>query len=214
MTNETRANVLGYLDAATEPVGVEELAEQFGLHHTSIRAHLARLVAAGLAEAATESARHVGRPRLVYRATPRGHALLHRGPDPYEQLTVMLTDVISGHATPREVGRAQGRRAALSDPQPGADGVVALARELDRHGFRARVDTTTRGTRIVLGACPFATAAQHDPTTICELHLGYAEGVAEAIGGVVITGLTPHDPSDAGCELSVETGALESGDHA
>ena len=56
---------------------------------------------------------------------------------------------------------------------------------------------------IVLHACPFADAAAEDPATICQLHLGLAEGAAQAIGGLHVEGLRIADPHDAGCRLQL-----------
>jgi hypothetical protein len=54
----------------------------------------------------------------------------------------------------------------------------------------------------VLRTCPFATTALADPDTVCSLHLGIAEGVAElADGRVVVDELIPHDPRRANCRL-------------
>ncbi len=62
----------------------------------------------------------------------------------------------------------------------------------------------TRGDRVevVLGNCPFATAALVDPATLCSMHLGIAQGVADLTGGrVVVDELVPHDPRRAKCRL-------------
>ena len=42
-----------------------------------------------------------------------------------------------------------------------------------------------------------AQAAQKaDPDTVCELHLGLAQGAAEAVGGIVVDELVPHETRD------------------
>ena len=54
----------------------------------------------------------------------------------------------------------------------------------------------------MLRTCPFASIALADPDTVCSLHLGIAEGVAEVAGGrLAVDELVPHDPRRAKCRL-------------
>ena len=63
-----------------------------------------------------------------------------------------------------------------------------------RRGFRpARTDSGPR-TTFVPGHCPFAEVASSDPDTVCRLHLGWAEGLAEGLSGLVVERLTPGTP--------------------
>jgi predicted ArsR family transcriptional regulator len=55
---------------------------------------------------------------------------------------------------------------------------------------------------LVLGRCPFAEAAA-DPGTICQLHLGLTEGLAEGLGKLQVERLVPKDSHRAGCLLIV-----------
>ena len=74
---------------------------------------------------------------------------------------------------------------------------------MERQGFEPEV-RNARGRRVdvVLGNCPFASAVVADPDTICDLHLGIAEGVAELSGDrLVVDELVAHDPSRANCRL-------------
>ena len=55
---------------------------------------------------------------------------------------------------------------------------------------------------VVLRNCPFESAVLADPDTICDLHLGIAEGVAELAGEqIVVDELIANDPRRAGCRL-------------
>jgi predicted ArsR family transcriptional regulator len=54
---------------------------------------------------------------------------------------------------------------------------------------------------IVLHQCPFASAALADQDVVCSLHLGMAQGFAEAIGGIEIDELAPTDPRHPHCRL-------------
>ena len=66
----TRNAIFRYIDAASDPVGVAELTDHFGLNHNAIRQHLAKLRDAGLVveELATPSG--PGRPRAPLPAEP------------------------------------------------------------------------------------------------------------------------------------------------
>lgn len=82
-----------------------------------------------------------------------------------------------------------------------------LEQEMSRRGFRpVRAD---RGPAIefTLGRCPFAEVAAADPDTICGLHLGLAEGLAEGLGGLSTVRLAVRAPRRAGCRLTVRRAA-------
>jgi len=74
--------------------------------------------------------------------------------------------------------------------------------EAERLGFRPTVrDETDDCTVLVLGACPFAEIAATDPATVCALHRGLADGVAERVGGVEVEALEVADPAGGGCRV-------------
>ena len=69
-------------------------------------------------------------------------------------------------------------------------------------GFEPAVRVgTPRRVEVVLGHCPFQDVAAQEPCTVCELHLGLAEGVAGGLGGVSVDGMKIRDPYRAGCRL-------------
>jgi predicted ArsR family transcriptional regulator len=117
----------------------------------------------------------------------------------------LLTDMLRTGLDAREVGRADGRRAARARPRDRAGGVECLARAMSRQGFDATVREDGPTAEITLGACGYEQVARRDPHTICQLHLGYAEGYADGLGDVRVVGLRPHDPARAQCVLSVES---------
>jgi predicted ArsR family transcriptional regulator len=47
----------------------------------------------------------------------------------------------------------------------------------------------------VLRRCPFAEVAAADPGTICQLHLGLAEGLAEGLGKLEVDPWSPRIPT-------------------
>ncbi|MBO0893830.1 MAG: hypothetical protein J2O39_05600, partial [Acidimicrobiales bacterium] len=64
---------------------------------------------------------------------------------------------------------------------------------------------TERGRQVhfVLGRCPFAEVAIEHPDTVCRLHLGFAEGVAEGLGELQVEQLVPKNARRAGCRVVV-----------
>ena len=106
---------------------------------------------------------------------------------------------------PVEVGRQAGR-ALKVEPDPGEDGVDQMASAMLRQGFEPTVVRQGAQAEIVLGVCPFASTALTDPATVCDLHLGLAEGLAEDTDAVV-DGLDREDPRRAGCRLHLHLAA-------
>lgn len=193
----TRHAVFEYLADADHDVGVAELTDHFGLNHNAIRQHLAKLVDAELVVESTAAPMGRGRPRLQYRIDP-GTESRWGVTGPYERLSVLLTEVLRTGDSPEEVGR----RAAAAD-HGGSDGdpVDALVEEMTRQGFAPQVRRRGATTELVLGDCPFASAVLTDADTVCDLHLGLARGVAEAVGGITVEELVRKDPRRAHCRL-------------
>ncbi len=200
LADPTRLRLYRYLRDADGPVDVAELTALVGLHHTAVRQHLARLREAGLVEETRPATGRPGRPRLVYRASAVEPALV--ATDAYRRLSMLLADALRAGGAPgdavRAAGRAAGRRAGGGGD---ADGVTAFEEEARRRGFAPRRVTRGRAVELVLQRCPFADVAAADPALVCGLHLGLAEGLAEAVGGVEVVGLTVRDPHTAGCRL-------------
>ena len=71
-----------------------------------------------------------------------------------------------------------------------------------RLGFEPEVRHRGKRVEIVLGACPFAAAALAVPETICALHVGLAQGLAEG-SDILIEGLVANDPRRARCRLQL-----------
>lgn len=182
------------------PCSVAQLTEAVGVHHTAVRAHLARLVHVGLVteEVAAPSGR--GRPPRLYRAAD---GLEAGDPDSaYRRLAALLTEALRSGITAQQVGREAGQReaAAAHEADPTLDPVTALVRHADQHGFEPTLDET--GTQVTLARCPYADVAAEDPATICSLHLGLAEGITSELGGRFTVSLTA-DPACAGCRLQL-----------
>jgi predicted ArsR family transcriptional regulator len=195
----TRHRLFRYIADAPAPVGVAELTGYVQLNHNAVRQHLAVLKDAGLVTEETEDRGRPGRPRLLYRPHPE-IAGNWGTPGAYAWLAGLLSGAIRRQQGPRQAGRQEGHRRAAELAGPG-DPADRLEEEMARRGFRpARTD---RGRRIGfrLGRCPFADVAATEPDTVCQLHLGLAEGLAEGLGGLEVDGLVAKDARRAGCRL-------------
>lgn len=106
-----RAAVLDVLRAARSPLGVQEVADQMGLHPNTARFHLDALVDAGLATRASKQRKTPGRPSIAYHAVPDGGPAGQRR---YRLLAEILTSLIAGMMpdpgeAAAEAGREWGR---------------------------------------------------------------------------------------------------------
>ncbi len=197
----TRHHLFRYIAEAAGPVGVAELTDLVRLNHNAVRQHLAVLKDAGLVIEEVEHRSRPGRPRLLYRLAPEA-AGSWGTPGAYAWLAGLLSDAVRRRLEPREVGRQEGHRRGAELAGSG-EPVHLLEIEIERRGFRpTRVE---RGGKVefVLGRCPFADVARSDPDTVCQLHLGLVEGLAEGLGGLDVEGLVAEDPRRAGCLLTV-----------
>jgi predicted ArsR family transcriptional regulator len=197
----TRHGIFRYVADAGTAVDVAELTEHFGLNHNAIRQHLAKLVEAELVTEELAASAGRGRPRLNYRVDP-GADSRWGVTGPYERLSLLLSEIVKTGDSPVEVGRRAGRRQRLgADVED--DPIVVVVEAMERQGFDPAV-RKTRGERVevVLRSCPFTTTALADPDTVCGLHLGIAQGVAELTGGrIAVDELVPRDPRRANCRL-------------
>jgi len=196
----TRHAIFRYVCDAERAVDVAELTRHFGLNHNAIRQHLAKLVHAGLVLEAKASGGGPGRPRLLYELDPTADSRWGVV-GPYERLAVLLAETLRSGREAREVGQRQGADLAAATTAA-ADPLDALSRAMARQGFAPEIRRRGDRAEIVLHECPFASAALADPTSVCGLHLGLAEGLVEGTG-LVVEDLVRKDPRRAGCRLHV-----------
>lgn len=206
----TRHEIFRYIADASRPVDVAELTAHLGLNHNAVRQHLAKLVQADLVVEGHAPTTGRGRPRLVYRVHPATESRWGVT-GPYERLSLLLTEMIRTGDPAVDVGRRSvrgQRRGAPVDDDP----VGLVVDSMERQGFDPTVRTRGDRIEVTLGTCPFATAALVDPDTVCSMHLGIAQGVADLTGGrVIVDELVPHDPRRAKCRLRLH---LEPGDQS
>lgn len=207
----TRHRIFRYVAEAPGPVGVAELTRFMGLNHNAVRQHLAVLKDAGLVIEELEGRERPGRPRLMYRLHPEA-AGTWGTPGPYQYLAEMLADALSNGKSPREAGRDAGRR-QTARPDPGQDPLDTIEEQMTRRGFRPT--RTTRGAKadFVLGRCPFEDVAVTNRDTVCQLHLGLAEGMADGLGGLEVLRLVAKNPRRAGCRLALRRSEELAGTH-
>jgi predicted ArsR family transcriptional regulator len=198
----TRYSLFRYIVDAGQPVTVAELTDYAELNHNAVRQHLAALRDAGLVVEEVEERDRPGRPRLLYSLNPElAGSWGTRGP--YEWLARLLSEAVREKRSPRQVGRDEGRVAAAELGGHG-DAVEQMESEMTRRGFRPRRIDRQRRVEFVLGRCPFVEVASADPDTVCALHLGMAEGMAGALGGLRTERLVAKNPRRAGCRLVLE----------
>lgn len=195
----TRHAVFRYLAGKGDPVDVAELTGHIGMHHNAIRQHLAQLVAADLVSESTAAPTGRGRPRLVYEVAPTVDSRWGVT-GPYEQLSVLLSEIIRTGDSPIDVGRRAGS-AAAPPSEARTDRVDVLADRMARFGFAPMREGGSDQFDLVLQSCPYETTALAHPDTVCGLHLGLAHGLAESIGGIIVDDLVRQDPRHAHCRL-------------
>jgi predicted ArsR family transcriptional regulator len=196
----TRHRVFRYIVDSERPVTVAELTAYVGLNHNAVRQHLAVLKDAGLVLDEVESRDRPGRPRLLYRLHPEA-AGKWGTPGAYAWLAGLLAEALLHGWNAREVGREEGLR--RSQEYVDSDPIDAIEQELVGSGFRPRRSDRGRQMGFVLGRCPFTDVAATHPETVCQLHLGLAEGLAEGLGALTVDRLTAKDPHQAGCRLVI-----------
>jgi predicted ArsR family transcriptional regulator len=202
----TRYRLFRYIVEAAGPVGIGELTAHVRLNHNAVRQHLAVLKEAGLVTEETEQRERPGRPRLLYRQHPEV-AERWDVPGSYAWLAGLLSAAIRRGQEPRQAGRQDGHRRAAEISGPG-DLADLMEQELTRRGFRPARAEQARQLEFTLGRCPFAEVAAADPGTVCQLHLGLAEGLTEGLGQLQVEALTPRDPFEGGCRLTVRRTAV------
>lgn len=196
----TRFAIFRYVADATTEVDIAELTTHFDLNHNSIRQHLAKLVEARLVLESRAAPRGQGRPRLLYAVEPTAESRWGVI-GPYEQLSMLLTEVVRSGDLPEEVGRRAGVRHRLGAQVASETPLEEFAQVMGRLGFDPEVEQRKGAVVLTLRSCPYASAVLTDPGTVCQLHLGLARGLAESIGGLEVDQLVPRDPRTTRCEV-------------
>ena len=142
-----------------------------------------------------------GRPRLAYEVAA-GVESQWGVIGPYERLSQLLAEMVSTGDTPLDVGRRAGK--ALATPCDTAETTLtAIAEVMTKQGFDPEVHVGKNRADVVLRNCPFEAVAAEHPGTVCSLHLGMAEGLADTGIGVTVEELIAKDSRRASCRLKL-----------
>jgi predicted ArsR family transcriptional regulator len=198
LSSPTRLAIFRCARAAAAPVTVAQIAADLGIDASAVRRQIGELVRADLLSEEREHSGRRGRPVARYASGPAATELV--GVGPLEQVACMLADLIAGDEDPIAIGR----RYATVRSTTSVNAVDALTDELTLHGFAPERVRRGGRTEIVLHRCPFASVAQHAPSTVCALHLGLIEGTADALGAPNVIGFHPKDPRRAGCRVVLD----------
>lgn len=192
LASPSRARLVELLRAADRPLDAAELAELTGLHLSTVRSHLARLVEAGVLTARSDPGGRPGRPRQRYEVDDEDD-----GDDGYRFLATALTGALRATtddpgAAARVSGEAWGRF-LVDRPPPGRR--IGAEEALDR--VRAMLAAAGfapepgEAAELLVRRCPFLALAREEPEVVCNLHLGLLRGALAELG---------HDPE--GTELA------------
>ena len=183
--------VLDELRSAGPGITAGELAARVGLHVTTVRFHLDRLVAQGRAVGHRAPTGGRGRPGIAYRAVPVADARSGMIAALAQAATALDGDVVA---------RAQraGEAWAASLDLGAAPVEPAITEVFARLGF---APTPVEG-GLALRACPFLDEARRHPEVVCEVHRGLAAGIARRTGGEAV--LRPFE--QRGCLLDLREG--------
>ncbi|MEV4701864.1 helix-turn-helix domain-containing protein [Actinoplanes sp. NPDC049316] len=180
----SRVTILRLVRDAAGGLTAADVATATGQHLSTTRAHLERLVEAGLLVKARASGGLPGRPAWRYRATAADPA-----PAPYRALAAaLLAHLPHGQGDTREaagrVGRDWGRQLAATAPAH-HDPVDTVSTVLDGLGFSPRRLSAEPGdpVELHLHTCPFLELVGQNPDAMCGLHAGVVQGVLESRGG-------------------------------
>jgi predicted ArsR family transcriptional regulator len=187
----SRVTILRLIRASDSGLTGADVVEHTGLHPSTVRAHLERLVEARLLVRARANGGTPGRPAWRYQAATPDPA-----PAPYRPLAAALLEHLAttggGTVAAREAGQAWGRRLATT-ATPGEP--VRATLDVLRHlGFDPHAIPTTDapepGTdgagagevEVHLHVCPFLELVGQHPDVMCALHAGMVSGVLHAAG--------------------------------
>jgi predicted ArsR family transcriptional regulator len=148
------------------PLGTRDLARALGITEVGVRQHLTKLHSEGLV-AFDDQAGEVGRPKRMWRLTPKGHA---RFPDTHGDLTVSLIESIRSIFGAAGLDRLiQARQEAMVanyrqalEPYPDlGDRVDVLARLRTVEGYMAKFEMQRDGSCLLIeNHCPICAAAK------------------------------------------------------
>lgn len=188
-------------DRREEGLSAQELGELVGLHVTTVRFHLERLVAGGLLTSHSVRSPGAGRPSKKYVIAP-GSLEAPQRDEAYVRLAELLTEAFTARTEdgspliPEQAGAAWAHEHAarlltespMSEPatSPGA-WLAKVGRMIDvlrDWGYTPELRTSGEGRTadIDLVGCPFIDLARNRPEVVCGVHRGLMRGTLEVLG--------------------------------
>ena len=187
---EIRSAIMDYLRAAAEQTGAGLTAQQigavFGIHPTTARFHLERLVEQGEAVRQTRDregrSAGRGRPSVIYSPISTNHAREDMISSLCSALETACPDADSRGRAALKAGQVWGRTLAR---QSGANAEKDVSSSMSQTllstlatlGF-APVMAEPDSSSLFLTACPFLDSVNAHPI-ICTIHLGMVQGIVE-----------------------------------
>ncbi|KRE37801.1 hypothetical protein ASG73_09200 [Janibacter sp. Soil728] len=183
-----------------EGLTAQELSRLVGLHVTTVRFHLDRLVAAGLVDGHSVRSPGAGRPSKRYVAAAGSFEAARS--DSYATLASLLAEAWSARTAdgtplaPEQAGaawahaRADDLVARISSTEPAATARAWLSKVdlvidvLRAWGYTPAVRTHDDGRTVDVDvvACPFGELARDLPEVVCGVHRGLMRGALEVLG--------------------------------
>ena len=187
---EIRSAILDYLHTAAEQTGTglttQQIGAAFGIHPTTARFHLERLVEQGEAvrqrnDSDGQSAGR-GRPAVIYSATSTSHAQEDMISSLCMALESACPDTGSRDRAALKAGQVWGRalvRQSRANAEKGVSSSMTqtLLDILATLGF-APVTAEPDSASLYLTSCPFLDNVSSHPI-ICTIHLGMVQGIVE-----------------------------------
>lgn len=201
LVSPVRRSIVAALAAEAPGLDAEHtaaaLAEAVGLHVTTVRFHLDRLVAAGLVTTGVRRRAGAGRPRKVYSLVPVTAGDERTEVESLRLLSGLLVEALTvgdegRRLTPHEAGRrwALEHVPVAADDRPAESAGRWLAKlgqmveVLEEWGYTPEVSTRDGGRTadITLSHCPFLDLARANQAVVCGIHRGLIAGSLERLG--------------------------------
>jgi len=156
--------VQSVIDATSEPLTVELIAERTGLHANTVRGHLEVLLASGTVVREAADANGRGRPRWLYQSGRRPASPFRALAEALSaQLTLVRDPSLAESAAEHWAQALPEELTAATPDEAVAEATVAL----NRLGFNAAASPV--GDAIAVTACPYADIVDENPV-ICDIH--------------------------------------------
>ncbi|MFI7482314.1 helix-turn-helix transcriptional regulator [Kocuria sp. M1R5S2] len=203
----SRMRVLWAVRRASEARGVDELADDVGLHPNTVRFHLGRLEHHGLVRRQLAHHDTPGRPSLRFTAVPQPDREGRDLQDLAQLLAGVLDRQVPGSAAMTErAGRAWAAHLveARTGPAPDArEAITQVMEALTSVGFAPEVTSDGRHVTVLQRRCPFLEVAREHRDVVCSVQLGLLRGLLERLGAPLeVTGLAPF-ATPQGCLVHI-----------